>query len=170
MKNKFNVVSVMLLLALVVMLAPTGVMAQGVVCDSDYTVQADDSLSTIAERYYGNVLAFPVIADANNEISASDSSYAAIDDPNVIEIGWKLCIPAGEAAQAMLMENVFSPVASTGRRTRRSSGPRGSGRVPARCRRQRRRSSRRRSPSPRRCSARSRGTCPRGPLQAGAGP
>lgn len=35
-------------------------------CQQDYTVQSDDWLSKIAEKFYGDVLAFPVIAEATN--------------------------------------------------------------------------------------------------------
>jgi peptide/nickel transport system substrate-binding protein len=103
----------MIWLGLMVVLTPGHVAAQGgVVCESDAVVQAEDSLSILSEKFYGNVLAFPVIADATNEAAASDDSYATIDDPNVIELGWKLCIPGSEVAQAMLNETVFTQVAA----------------------------------------------------------
>lgn len=35
-------------------------------CQQDYTVQSDDWLSKIAEKFYGDVLAFPAIAQATN--------------------------------------------------------------------------------------------------------
>lgn len=35
-------------------------------CQQDYTVQADDWLSKIAEKFYGDILAFPAIAEATN--------------------------------------------------------------------------------------------------------
>jgi nucleoid-associated protein YgaU len=35
-------------------------------CQADYVVQADDWLSKIAEKFYGNVLAFPAIVEATN--------------------------------------------------------------------------------------------------------
>lgn len=35
-------------------------------CQQNYTVQSDDWLSKIAEKFYGNVLAFPAIAQATN--------------------------------------------------------------------------------------------------------
>jgi hypothetical protein len=35
-------------------------------CQQDYTVQVDDWLSKIAEKFYGDVLAFPAIAQATN--------------------------------------------------------------------------------------------------------
>ncbi len=111
MKRVVNGITIVLLLALLLM--PTAALAQEeVVCESDATVQAEDSLSTLAEKFYGNIFAFPVIVDATNAKAASDSSYATIDDPNVIELGWKLCIPPGEVAQQMLNEQVFTQVAA----------------------------------------------------------
>ncbi|HXV99512.1 MAG TPA: ABC transporter substrate-binding protein, partial [Anaerolineae bacterium] len=100
-------------LLLVLLLMPTAALAQAeVVCEEDYTAQAEDSLSTLAERFYGNIFAYPVIVDATNAKAATDSSYATIDDPNVIEVGSKLCIPPGEVAQQMLTEQVFTQVAA----------------------------------------------------------
>jgi len=103
MKTLTNIVSIISLLALILTLAPTAALAQEeVACDSDVVVQADDWLSKIADKFLGDVLAFPAIVEATNAMAASDDSYAKIDDPNVIEIGWKLCIPGSEAAAASL--------------------------------------------------------------------
>jgi putative spermidine/putrescine transport system substrate-binding protein len=89
------------LLALLFTLAPATSLAQTeVVCENDVVVQADDWLSKIAEKFYGDVLAFQAIADATNAKAATDSSYATIENVDVIEPGWKLCVPAAEAAQA----------------------------------------------------------------------
>ncbi len=66
----------------------------------EYVVQADDWLSKIAERYYGDVTAYDVIVEATNAKSATDDSFAAISDPNVIEIGQKLWIPAADGMMA----------------------------------------------------------------------
>jgi iron(III) transport system substrate-binding protein len=66
----------------------------------EYTVQADDWLSKLAEKNYGDVLAWPVIWKATNAKAAEDESFAAIANPNVIEVGQKLWIPdEAEAAQ-----------------------------------------------------------------------
>jgi len=65
-----------------------------------YTVQADDWLSKLAEKNYGDVLAWPVIWKATNAKSTEDDSFANIPNPNVIEVGQKLWIPdEAEAAQ-----------------------------------------------------------------------
>ncbi len=79
------------------MAAPPG---QSASCAEEYTVQADDWLSKLAEKYLGDVTAYQAIVDATNEMSASDSRFAKIDDPNYIEVGWTLCIPAAAPASA----------------------------------------------------------------------
>lgn len=113
MKKIINVVSVLFLLALALSLAPNHAMAQDeVVCDADVIVQADDWLSKIADKFFGDPLAFPAIADATNAKAATDESYAQIDNVDVIEVGWKLCIPTGEEAQAALGEE--ATVATSG--------------------------------------------------------
>jgi hypothetical protein len=67
-------------------------MAEG--CQENYVVQADDWLSTIAEKFYGDVTAYPVIFDATNAAAAAGGGYEVIADPNIIEVGQVLCIPA----------------------------------------------------------------------------
>ncbi|MCB0197336.1 MAG: hypothetical protein KDJ65_35645, partial [Anaerolineae bacterium] len=59
----------------------------------EYIVQADDWLSTIAEKQYGDPLAYPAIVEATNAKAAEDDSFAVIDNPDVIEIGQKLWLP-----------------------------------------------------------------------------
>ena len=96
-----KIVMLITLLALLFTLAPAPSLAQEeVVCESDVVVQSDDWLSKIAEKEYGNVLAFQAIADATNAKAATDPSYATIENVNVIEPGWKLCIPSAEVAEA----------------------------------------------------------------------
>ena len=71
-------------------------------CVEEYTVQADDWLSKIAAKFLGDTLAYPAIVTATNQQQAQDPSFAQIADPDLIEVGWKICIPAAEEAQAML--------------------------------------------------------------------
>lgn len=68
-----------------------------------YVVQADDWLSKLAEKNYGDVLAWPVIWKATNAKAAEDDSFAVIPNPNVIEVGQKLWIP-DEAEAAKFFE------------------------------------------------------------------
>jgi phosphonate transport system substrate-binding protein len=72
----------------------------------DYTVVKDDALSKLAEKYLGNLLAYPAIVELTNQKAATDSSYAKILNPNLIEPGWKLYIPsASEATTYMAAYN-----------------------------------------------------------------
>jgi carbonic anhydrase/nucleoid-associated protein YgaU len=70
-------------------------------CAEDYTVQADDWLSKIADKFYGDILAYPVIFDATNAAAAQNDSYAVIADPDVIEVGQVLCIPSADEVAAL---------------------------------------------------------------------
>lgn len=83
--------------------------AQGVRCVEEYIVQADDWLSKISDKLLGNVLGYPAIVAATNEKYATDPTFTEVLNPDSIEIGWKLCIPGPEEAQALLAS---APVAS----------------------------------------------------------
>ena len=67
---------------------------QPVPCEVEYTVQADDWLSKIADKYYGDMFAYDLIVSATN--AQSDEKFANIEDADLIEPGWVLCIPGGE--------------------------------------------------------------------------
>jgi LysM repeat protein len=68
-------------------------------CAQTYTVQAGDWLSRIAERFYGDVQSYQVIFDATNAAGANNG-FATLNDPDLIEVGQVLCIPAQGAQQA----------------------------------------------------------------------
>ena len=68
-------------------------------CAQEYTVQAGDSLSAIADRSFGDPQSYTLILDSTNEAGV-DNGFATIDDPNVIEVGQTLCIPAQDGQQA----------------------------------------------------------------------
>ncbi len=80
---------------------------QALVCTQDYSVQADDWLSKLAEKFYGDPLAYPVIVDATNAAMESDDTYAVITNPDVIEIGWTLCLPDTAESGAMMMDGAM---------------------------------------------------------------
>ncbi len=67
-----------------------------------YTVQGDDWLSKLADKYYDDVLLWPVIYRGTNVKAAEDSSFTVLTNPNVLEIGWKLWIPPQDEAAALL--------------------------------------------------------------------
>lgn len=108
---------VLLTVMLVLLLAATSAFAQeGVACEEDYSVQADDWLSKLADKFYGDIFAYPAIFDATNAAAQTDSSYATIANPDLIEPGWKLCIPSLEDAQALLGEEAMAAAPAAGGR------------------------------------------------------
>lgn len=73
----------------------------------EYFVQADDWLSKLADRYYSDIFAWPTIFEATNAMAAEDDTFAVIENPDVIEIGQKLWIPAAAMdAEAMDAESM----------------------------------------------------------------
>lgn len=91
------------LVLLILMLVPMAALAQG---GSVYTVQAEDTLSRIAEKEYGDPLAFTAIVYYNNLRAAEDESINLIEDPNVVEPGWTIYLPTNEEANAYLIGNI----------------------------------------------------------------
>ncbi|MEZ4712505.1 MAG: alpha/beta fold hydrolase [Caldilineaceae bacterium] len=85
-------------------------------CASDAVVQPGDTLSLLAARMLGNPAAYSQIVTATNARAAVDSSYAAIANPSVISVGWKLCIPAADAP-------ISAPAPTTAQSTPTSSAP-----------------------------------------------
>ena len=96
-----------LVLAVVALLLPTAAVAappaQG---GSIYTVQNDDTLSLIAEKEYGDILAFPAIVYFTNLAAAQDATISTINNADVIEVGQVIVIPSAEDAQAFLASGV----------------------------------------------------------------
>jgi peptide/nickel transport system substrate-binding protein len=84
------------LLALIIAMLPATVAAAGE--GTAYTVQADDWLSKLAEKEYGDPLAFDAIVFFNNQMAAADSTYTAITNPNVIDVGQTIYLPSPEEA------------------------------------------------------------------------
>lgn len=114
-RHAFFIVAVLVLLAASLLGAPNLAMAQGAVCDQTYTVVSGDWLSNIAQKTLGDSSAYPQIVDATNAANKVDPSYAAIADPNVIEVGQKLCIPkGGSAPAATTAAPAATPAAATG--------------------------------------------------------
>lgn len=68
-------------------------------CAEDYVVQASDSLSLIADKYLGDPQTYSQIVDATNTAAATDQTYAAIDNPDLIEVGQTICVPGSPTAQ-----------------------------------------------------------------------
>lgn len=99
--------AILLALAIPAMAAPPLQEGQAS-CAEDYTVQANDWLSKLADKFYGDVLAFPAIFAATNSMAQTDASYATIANADLIEPGWKLCIPSPEDAQMLAATDTTS--------------------------------------------------------------
>ncbi len=66
-----------------------------------YIVQDDDRLSKLADKYFGNPMAYPAIIYSTNQKSAEDPSYTKIINPDSpLKKGTKIYIPSSEDAQA----------------------------------------------------------------------
>jgi len=63
-----------------------------------YTVKLGDNLWTLAEKYLGSGPAYWAIVGATNSKYEEDTSFAHIENPNLIHPGWKLFIPSAEEA------------------------------------------------------------------------
>ena len=94
-----SICGILILLASVPLMASAAPLSQSTVCAKDYTVQVGDSISAIAEKYFGNVSAYPAIVDATNLAAQEDSRYTRIMSADVVEPGQVLCIPSREDAQ-----------------------------------------------------------------------
>jgi uncharacterized protein len=83
-------------------------------CAATVTVQPGDTLSLIAARQSGSQVSYGAIVAATNARAAVDSTFATIDNPNVLNVGWKLCIPTGGAAvvSAPAVQNRLLPTAT----------------------------------------------------------
>jgi peptide/nickel transport system substrate-binding protein len=91
---------VILLICLLPMASVAGAapLAQG----ESYTVQKDDSLWLISEKYLGTGAAYPAVVDATNKKAAEDATFATIVNPSLIQPGWKLWVPSTDEAEAFM--------------------------------------------------------------------
>jgi fermentation-respiration switch protein FrsA (DUF1100 family) len=85
------------LLALTLTLLPARA-AHAQACAQTVIVQSGETLSIIAGRTLGNQLAYPQIVAATNAQAATDATFTAIANPNVVPVGAKLCIPGSAAS------------------------------------------------------------------------
>ena len=76
--------------------------SQSLSCMVDYTVQTGDSISRVAQKYYGEVLGYAVIVEATNRAAQENDRYAPIANANVIEVGQVLCVPDSADAEGIL--------------------------------------------------------------------
>lgn len=74
----------------------------GFVCQEEYIVVADDWLSKLSDKYYSDLFLYPAIVTATNEKNAIDDTFTEIENPDLIEPGWKLCIVEAEVAEGLV--------------------------------------------------------------------
>jgi raffinose/stachyose/melibiose transport system substrate-binding protein len=106
----FRLLSVVLAITMLAVFVPvvaTAPPAQG--GGQDYVVVKDDWLSKLADKYLGNQLSYPAIVALTNDKAAKDSTYAKIDNPDRIEVGWKIYIPSAAEAQAYMAKPATAP-------------------------------------------------------------
>lgn len=82
------------------------------VCASTYIVQPGDTLSAISARTANGTGGYAAIVSATNAQAAADPSFATIENPNALSVGWKLCIPTGTVASSTVTPSTVTP--STG--------------------------------------------------------
>lgn len=103
------------LLLMMVVTAPVTYAQNTVECAATVTVQPGDTLSLIAARHSGSQISYQAIVAATNAKAALDNTFTVIANPNVLSVGWKLCIPAGGAAAVSApaaLQNRLSPTAT----------------------------------------------------------
>jgi len=100
-----------LLIVLMTAAITTAQTAQSVDCALTVQVQSGDTLSLLAGRHLGSFAAYPAIVEATNAAAALDSSFTAIENPALIRVGQKLCIPAtdGVVAQPVVRAVTATP-------------------------------------------------------------
>jgi len=112
-KSKLWCVNLVTALALLLMLVPGVVSAAPPAQEGQegqsYTVQKDDTLWSIAEKYLGKGSAYTAIAAATNGKHEQDATFARIDNPNLIKLGWKLFIPRAEEATKFVAPGPCGP-------------------------------------------------------------
>lgn len=106
----FAALAALLLTASVSQFAFARTNTQDTACQQTYFVQAGDWLSTIAEKYLGDVSAYPALLEATNNAAKTDPSFTVIDDANKIEVGQKLCIPAITAVPGRELAGIYTSV------------------------------------------------------------
>jgi ABC-type transport system substrate-binding protein len=91
MKTRRLILAVLMVVALLLGSVPAALA-------EDYVVASGDTLFQIADRMLGDGNRYLEIVEATNAKNATDSSYAFIENPDLIQVGWKLDVPTGEAA------------------------------------------------------------------------
>lgn len=90
----------LLLFVVLMLVVPAATSAAPLYQGEDYVVQADDWLSKLADKFLGDVLAYPAITYYTNQKNVEDDSYTKITNSDEIEVGAKIYIPTTDEAEA----------------------------------------------------------------------
>lgn len=98
------------LITLIILFVLTVGLAQAQEGGQEYTVQAGDTISGLAEDFLGNVNAWPAIQLATNEKAAADGRFNRIDNPDVLQEGQLIWLPSlAEAGRLLAGEPLTLP-------------------------------------------------------------
>jgi peptide/nickel transport system substrate-binding protein len=78
-----------------------------------YKVVAGDTLFVIALNHLGDGSRYLEIVEQTNKLNATDDTYAFIENPDLIEIGWVLALPEASTA-TVVAEKVISDTIAAG--------------------------------------------------------
>jgi len=67
-----------------------------------YTIKLGDTLWMLAEKYLGAGTAWPAIMALTNQKNVADTTFARIENADLIYPGWKLWIPSADEAKTFL--------------------------------------------------------------------
>lgn len=111
-------------LTLLALVLPGAAVAQGPEeCAETYVVQKGDTLAQIAGQLFDNPWAYPALVYATNQAASDDEAFQTIVDPNRIEVGWKLCVPADETALGAVDVQTFKNLSYQSEWTQKGSAP-----------------------------------------------
>lgn len=99
MRTKFWILNFVLALAMILPAASVINAAPLLQEGQEYVIQQGDTLAGLAEQYIGAADDVIAIIAATAEKAATDETFAKINDPNLIEPGWKVWIPSKEKAK-----------------------------------------------------------------------
>ncbi len=100
--RRIKLVNLILAMSLLLVLVPAVVAAPPAQEETVYTVQKDDSLWAISEKYLGSGAAYIAIVISTNAKHAEDASFDLIINPALIKPGQKLLILSTDKAEELL--------------------------------------------------------------------
>jgi len=103
-KLNLSMILILLLTLMPLTFAPGASAQEPVNCQEEVVVVKDDWLSKFADKYFGNPYSWPAIMAWHNQAAQADPAKFPnkIINADLIEVGWNICIPSTEDAEAFL--------------------------------------------------------------------